>query len=410
VLSIPFALLAIALLFMMFLINGKMKDWARAVFYGLLCGILLMTNALDGPIYLALFLLMLGVLSRLPVTEKASVALTVVATAVAGALPFLSHFKSFVSGIAINCPPALFANTKIGPILFEGVEKCQHSPFWMLYLLWGFFWFTVGWLCIRLWRRPGKPEADTSRKIFTLLLVFATALILFSEFFYFKDIYPAHFRSNTMFKLGYQAFMMLGFVSAVAIVWLAWFERVVWQKLLFIAFVVPQLFLVTIYPLFSVPSYFGGLWQYQGIYGLQWMARESPEDLAVIEWLKSNHAASSPENLPVVVEADGESYTNASRISAFAGVPTIVGWGVHEWLWRGTYDVVSPKRDEVRTVYESGDMARIAYILGKYNVQYVVVGKEERTQYTHLNEEVVASLGTEVFRAGDTVVYRITSL
>jgi len=38
-------------------------------------------------------------------------------------------------------------------------------------------------------------------------------LIIIPEFFYIKDIYPAHFRANTMFKLGYQAFIIMGIAS-----------------------------------------------------------------------------------------------------------------------------------------------------------------------------------------------------
>src|SRR5205814_1185086 len=90
---------------------------------------------------------------------------------------------------------------------------------------------------------------------------------------------------------------------------------------------------------------------------------------------------------PVIVEADGDSYTDYDRISAFAGMPTIIGWGVHEWLWRGTYDVVAPRKDEVKEIYEGTDAAKTFMILQKYNVHYIIIGTLEKKKFTALNEE-----------------------
>ncbi|MEK7074009.1 MAG: DUF2298 domain-containing protein, partial [Patescibacteria group bacterium] len=137
-------------------------------------------------------------------------------------LPFLMHFKSFVNGLAVNCPLPFFANSTVGPMLFEGVEKCQRSPLWMLWLLWGFFWYCGSVFFIskiekikELWDIPKVWNTKFTHidRILFVLYIFAFALIIFPEFFYFKDIYPQHFRSNTMFKLGYQAFILWSIVS-----------------------------------------------------------------------------------------------------------------------------------------------------------------------------------------------------
>jgi len=57
---------------------------------------------------------------------------------------------------------------------------------------------------------------------------------------------------------------------------------------------------------------------------------------------------------PVIVEAQGDSYTDYARISANTGLPTILGWTVHEWLWRGDYSVPAARIDDVRAIYEDG--------------------------------------------------------
>ena len=384
VLSLPFVLLAIALLIQGSALGG-FKGRAFFIFYGFLVGVLLMTNALDGPMYLALMGI---VLFFNTVQKKWTMLLMVFVVAGLTSLPFLIHFTSFVNGLAVNCPPAFLANTKIGPLLFEGVEKCQKSPVWMMTLLWGFFIYCGVWLLL-------KKKFTQVEKLLLIFFGFSVLLIIFPEFFYFKDIYPAHFRSNTMFKLGYQAFILFSIVSGYTIVNLK-------RKKLFLILLIPQLFLISIYPIFSVRSYFNSLRNYEGIYGLNWLSREYPDDYAAIQWL--NNQAIRPG---ILVEADGDSYTDYNRFSAFTGRPTIVGWAVHEWLWRGGYEFVSPRREEVRLIYESGDQPKIQAILEKYHVRFIIVGNLERQKFGSLNEMAISDVATPVFQSGETIFYEV---
>lgn len=448
VLSIPFVLLAIGFLVVMFgqsfhkRVNHELRimnaDWLHVGFYGFLCGALLMTNALDGPIYLGLFLVFLLVLypgdwrDRTYWLEWGKIAGIVVVAAILTSLPFLLHFKSFVNGIAVDCPPKLIANTHIGPLLFEGVEKCQKSPFWMMYLLWGFFWFNGAWLMLAklieqrtkntetsLWRlilRTWNAGFSQMEKVLVIFFFVSLGLIVFPEFFYFKDIYPMHFRSNTMFKLGYQVFILSSVLSGYTILnSLHTARKSVGQKI-YLLLLLPQLFFVSIYPLFSVRSYFGQLRTYEGIWGLGWLAREYPDNYSAIQWLNSKVGSPTSSRLaglrgapltglPVIVEADGDSYTDYNQFSVFTGSPTVVGWAVHEWLWRGTYDVVSPRREEVRKIYESEDLNETKSILANYGVRYIIVGALERQKFTKLEEQKFSLLGHEVYRSGTTVIY-----
>ncbi|MFZ5845147.1 MAG: DUF2298 domain-containing protein [Patescibacteria group bacterium] len=425
VLSIPFALLAIGLIIQLAISDNRFS----LVFFGFLVGVLLMTNALDGPIYLGLFLALLLVVNGSDLTNWANwkeigkIMGVVVATAVVASLPFLSHFKSFVNGLAINCPPEFFADTKIGPFIFETVDKCQRSPIWMWLLLWGFFLYCGSWLFFgKKWQT--ERSDNPIERVLKVFFLFSLALIIFPEFFYFKDIYPAHFRSNTMFKLGYQAFILFSIVAGYTIVktLVTRDTRDVIRKNLslityhlsrrfFLLFLLPQLFLVSIYPIFSVRSYFGALRNYEGLYGLNWLEREYPGDWAAIRWFNSQNAKCQKLNAKcerfALVEAEGDSYTDYARFSALTGMPTIIGWPVHEWLWRGTYDVVAPRREEVRMIYESQDLEETQQIFRRYNVHYVVVGTLERQKYQNLAEGKFSWLGEMVFSQGNTQIYRI---
>ncbi len=423
VLSIPFVLVTVAILYDMFVKNRDRTGRSRWVMYvviGLMVSILFMTNALDGLIYMGLFtfLALLASLQKKHAGPHAlgQSSLTIVFVAITAAVftfPFFTYFRSFVSGIGVNCPPSFLAGLSIGPFIIEGVEKCQHSPLWQLMILWGFFVYAGVWLAVSVLRvkRHRLAFVGTSVDWFMLsLFVFSMALLAFPEFLYFRDIYPAHFRSNTMFKLGYQAFIMCGFLVGFVIVRMALVRKRVLVKAVYFIFLAPMVFFVSLFPIYATQTYFGRLETYRGIYGLSWLSQEFPTDMAAIRWLKEEEQTLYRDvtDTPVIVEAEGESYTDAARVSAFTGIPAVVGWPVHEWLWRGSYDVVSPRIEDVKTIYTSGDIERINQILRTYSVDYVIVGTQERIRYPDVNEIPFTILGEAVFRSGETVIYKIT--
>jgi len=412
VLSIPLALLAIAMLVNIFRREEKEMRWWEGAIFGMTAGMAFMTNALDGPIYLGLFCIMiifsslnfqvanLKQLFRTKIIKGLAGKIGIVVLAfVITILPFMQNFKSFVTGVAVNCPPKELANTKFGPILFEEVEKCQRSPLWMILVLWGFFAYCAG----SLWLFKGDSREKLTKQVLLVWAVFSLGLIIFPEFFYFKDIYPQHFRSNTMFKLGYQVFMMMSILSGYTIVQIARTKRT-WIKYVFLAGVAPMVFLVSIYPQFGVRAYFEDLKTYRGLYGLNWMKDRLPDDLAAVNWLNENIPDSRQ---PVIVEAAGDSYTDYERVSAFTGLPTVAGWAVHEWLWRGSYDPIGGRIEEVRQLYEAIDEYQVKTVLNKYNVEYLIIGNLERQKYPSMNEEIIRKTATPVFTSGTTTVYKV---
>lgn len=386
VLSIPFVFLMIIFLIESFYFRRLNLYLTFAI--GILGGLLFMTNALDGPIYLGLFSMLLMV-NKSAWKEKLKQLGIVVISFVITVMPFISHFKSFVSGVAVNCPPSFLANSKFGPLLFEGVEKCQRSPIWMMLLLWGVFVYFGIWYFLKLHQRKNV--------FISIVFVYSLTLILFAEFFYFKDIYPMHFRSNTMFKLGYQAFILLYIAGG----WVTW-RMIKNRNWVFWIFGVILFFLAGIFPYFSVNSYFGRLAKYQGLDGTAWIKSQYPSDWAGITWINDHK---SPGD--VIVEADGDSYTDYGRVSTFTGLPTIIGWGVHEWLWRGGYDIVPPRKEEVRQIYENPNGPNTKLILAKYNIKYIFVGILEKSKFVKLDEVGLNVLGKKVFEDGQTFIFQV---
>jgi len=447
VLDIPFVLLTIALLLSLLLksqvqnhksqinlnIKNQKKDSSLIAFWNLefgiwnlllisfLLAIMYMTNAWDGIIYLLLASIIFFYLKQY---EKIILLFLVF---IVLSLPFSLSFKPFASGIGVLCAPDFLTNLgNIGPFLFEK-DHCQRSPFWQLMILYGFFYFWVISFLFKIkitiqnsktFKNLGfkhlnfiknlklKIENLPSSDLFILILIgLSTLLIIIPEFIYIKDIYPAHYRANTMFKLVYQSFIMLSISSSYIIYRLIsnWkMENGKWKFPILIGFGSIGLFLVMIYPYFAINSYYEDLKNYKGLNGISYLKNLYPNDYQAILWLNKNI-----KGQPVILEAQGDSYTDYSRISANTGLPTVVGWPVHEWLWRGTYDIPAPRITDVQTLYETDDLKIAKNLIKKYNIEFIFLGDLEREKYTKLNENIFKELGTLIFQNSQTKIYQI---
>ena len=70
------------------------------------------------------------------------------------------------------------------------------------------------------------------------------------------------------------------------------------------------------------------------------------------------------------------SYTEQNMVSA-AGVPTIQGWRVHEWLWRGGYERLRSKKQVEKYEGKEESLAREILV-----IQHSwIVGSDEEEGY-----------------------------
>ncbi|MGB9883363.1 MAG: DUF2298 domain-containing protein [Microgenomates group bacterium] len=392
VFDIPFVLLTLALLFLLYQkIKNKIFDFnflLKIIFFGFLTAIHYMTNAFDGPIYLLLLSLVFFINFGFSKAFFYSIA-ALFSSFIIFSTPFSYYFSPFVSGIGVNCAPSFLTKIgKIGPFLFEA-GNCQISALWMLFILWGFFW--INFILFLLLKNNQKFSQSYLNYSITNYLItlfsFGTFLILIPEFFYIKDIYPAHFRANTMFKLGYQAFIMMGIASTIV-----FFQLKQLKKRLFIFIYSIFLVFIFIYPFFAIPSYYGKLDKTPNLDGANWLNNNYPQDKEIVDWLNQNVTGQ-----PVILEAQGDSYTDYERVSAFTGLPTVAGWWVHEWLWRGNPDFVGKRIPDIVNIYESEDINLTQDLIKKYQIKYVIISTLEKQKYPNLNEVKFSQIGKVVF-------------
>ena len=300
--------------------------------------------------------------------------------------------------------------------MVQGIALAQHHSLpHQLLVLWGLpgiltILFVVSLLIEKLRGAEQKSlyHLLTSIRLPDLFAVLmglcAIGLVLIPELVYVRDIYEnGNARANTMFKLTYQAYIMFGMTMIYAI-----FRLLVIGKnkiLKVLAFIGLFSFVWTCgYFGNSVHSWFGEVWkpsQYKGLNATAFLETDFPEDVNGIRWLKENIS-----DAPVVLEANGDSYSEYERVSAMTGLPTIMGWYVHEWLWRGNLSDLNAKIEEIQEIYTSTDETRVKELLEEYNVSYIFVGSCERNKYgADMNNDLLKSLGEVVFQDSEYPTY-----
>lgn len=302
-------------------------------------------------------------------------------------LPFTLNFETMVQGVAV---------------------AQNHSLPHQLLILWGLpVILTVIFVISLLAEKLGGVKNKTIYKfmkslklpdLFAMVMgLCAIGLVLIPELVYVRDIYEnGNARANTMFKLTYQAYIMFGMTMAYII-----FRMLVisYRKFLKAAAGIALVCLIWTFGYFgnSVDSWFGEVKdpsKYQGLNATAFLETDFPEDAAGIRWLKKNIKGS-----PVVLEANGDSYTQYERVSAMTGLPTVLGWYVHEWLWRNDVADLNTKSGDIELIYTSKDEKQVKELLEKYNISYIFTGACEREKYgENLNNDLLSGLGETVFR------------
>ncbi|MDD4937571.1 MAG: DUF2298 domain-containing protein [Candidatus Shapirobacteria bacterium] len=382
--DIPIVLFFMAFLFHSFLVySPKFLNWKFIIGSGFILSINYMTNAWDFAVYgilLAIFTLFINIKNNSKNYFYKTVfnGTLVIVFWYIFSLPFSQNFNPMMQGIRISD---------------------SHSPFYQLLILYGGFWL----ICFPFYIYSLFKKKLSTADLFVIgLILTATILVLIPEFFYIKDIYIYEYRrANTMFKLVYQAFILYSLSSGYILIRLSQTKSkflLSIYKIFFSIIFVSQL----IYPYFAIKSYYS-FKTYQGLNGLVYLKNLYPDNFTAINWINQNISGN-----PIMLEAVGDSYTTYNQISSSTGLPTIQGWIVHEWLWRGGYDLPKIRQDDVLTIYESKNLDETKELLVKYKVEYIFVGNKEYEKYPQLNPEKFKNIGAKVvFQSGKTQIYQL---
>lgn len=360
--------------------SAEKIEWKYPIACGSILGLFIMTNTWDWAIYLVVGcgISLFWVWERKSQHKIKIIGLTWLCMCGASLLiaaPFLYQFNSSsaAQGIAL---------------------ATTHSKPWQLLVLWG---LPMGMSVLFIIRYVINKKSITDTYVLILLLC-AIGLVITPEILYVRDIYEQGYpRCNTMFKLTYQAFILFGtMMGYICIQSLA--SK---QKSLHTAARIGLCLLILTtgyFPQGLKDAYkIGTKGEYTTIDGLQY--RKSQADGNLIQWLNTEISGQ-----PILLTADGESYSRYSYISALTGIPTVLGWHTHEWLWRGSYENVQNRSKDIKTIYTSKDQNEVASLLDQYAVDYILISDAEKSRYQKVNEILLRSLGTIVYEDENNIV------
>lgn len=303
----------------------------------------------------------------------------------------------------------------------SGIHLCdRHSPVSKLLIIWFPFFISAFIILKCTIRRLGDGKSEEERRCkdkgkdqIQLLAVLAMTLcalglILMPEIVYVKDIYGDEFeRYNTMFKLTFQAFIILSLVTGTGTGLLLNegldnTDKVRGKSMSFISAVLISClsFMLISYMPWSVRAWFGDITRLDLRPGAS-VTGFMDHDPAYDDVRDAIRIINADARRRVhIIEEAGNSYSPENRLSVFTGAVAVSGWYVHEWVWRndskGTYE----RHEEVRNFYESGDIDYCRKLAGKYDLDYIYVGSRVMEKYC-VDPGGFSDLGEKVWENGD---------
>jgi uncharacterized membrane protein len=248
-------------------------------------------------------------------------------------------------------------------------------------------------------RRLSAPE-----RALWLLIAGGYACVAIPSVVYLRDEFdggPFRFM-NTIFKFGYQGWLLLALAAACVLPWAAsWLGRRTWP--LWAAGTAVALLLAAVYPYAGTYARKAGFSRDPTFDGLGWLRERAPGDPVAIAWLRDHTPGSA-----VVLEGVGDDYSpfGDARISTFTGRATVLGWSGHELQW--SHDP-GTRRQDVATLYRSTDLATARRLIDRYGIDYVVAGPIERTNYGERGLAKWDVLGRRVLDVAGTTVWRLNA-
>ena len=256
--------------------------------------------------------------------------------------------------------------------------------------------------------RAGRHRDATA--VFPLLLLAAAAYLLAgSELYHLVDFFGN--RMNTVFKVYYQAWLLLGVAGAYGL-YFCWSRRGelkaagkvgqwAWASVALV-FLLSALY----YPVGATLDRTGLFrpghdFKNNTLDGLAYIRHQSPAEYAATIWLRDE---AEPGRM---VEAVGDDYSEYGRVSAATGRPTVLGWKGHEHQWRGTTRIFEGREKDIAQIYQSHDPEVVRRLLAQYDVRYVYLGHRERAKYGIDRLVAADGLLETAFRRDDVIIYEL---
>jgi uncharacterized membrane protein len=264
---------------------------------------------------------------------------------------------------------------------------------------------------------------ERERSFVLLLGAVACALVAFCEVVFLRDVFANQVpRMNTVFKFYFQAWALLSVAGGAGVYFVLDSLRppanflpatrktyaasgILWSGALLVF-----LLMGAVYPLKATYQRYGNFTQRDtSLDGLHYLSSYAPGDYAAIRWLNQHIQGN-----PAIVEAFGSDYTDYGRISAFTGLPTIMGWEGHEWQWRvnwvnrGFNSADFFRRiGDVNQIYTSNMPRTVLTLMARYGARYLYIGALEQATYVGIDLQRFRSFMNVVYQSDGVTIYQV---
>ncbi len=265
-------------------------------------------------------------------------------------------------------------------------------------------------------------QFDTTLCFAYLMLLMGLCIALGQEIVYIRDFLDGseYERMNTVFKFSMAAWLCFGVGGALVLqhLWrsLRGIMRRVWSVMLVALLLGCSIFLIE-----GTAARIGDhqLWSEvqppavsanytPSLDGFAFVRSWYPGDAAAITWLNA-HVSGSPVILEGVAP---QSYQWYNRVSAFTGLPDVVGWPDHEQEQRYP-DLVQNRVNDANLIYTTSVAKQALQLLRLYHVHYIYVGALEQQLYGSVPgglakfQKMAGSSLRVVYNTGGVTIYEI---
>lgn len=283
-------------------------------------------------------------------------------------------------------------------------------------------------LLVQLFRESLDGRMEGGRLWLFLLLSAGLLAQAVPEFFFLDDpIGPPYQRYNTVFKLYYCSWGLMGLAVAGILSGMQarWAE--LRRRVLFFALAGWVVVMGGLYPVLAPASrmWAGGArmarWRESGVEektvqrtcrtldGLAFMALPTyyPDDHALALWMR--------EHLPAgarLAEAVDGSYNVTGRFATITGFPCVLGWPSHQSQWRGEMfsgKVAGSRMELLEKIYAGSSPEESRKVCEALGVEWVVYGALERDQYGQAGLEHLQRFAVGWKSAGASRLFHVSA-